>query len=50
MHVTGVAHLLHNCATRVRALFKNIDDVEATIKAATIKNRDRKNGFLNTGL
>ena len=25
MHVTCVAHLLHNCAMRVRAHFKNID-------------------------
>ena len=40
MHVTCVAHLLHNCA--MRAHFKNIDEVIATIKAATIKNKDRK--------
>ena len=45
MHVTCVAHLLHKCTTRVRAFFKNIDDIVATIKATTIKNRDRKNGF-----
>ena len=44
MHVTCVAHLLHNCAMRVRACFKNIDEVVATIKAATIK-KDRKNDF-----
>ena len=42
MHVTCVAHLLRNCAMRVRAHFKNIDEVIATIKAATIKNKDRK--------
>ena len=40
-----VAHLLHNCAMRVRAYSKNIDEVVATIKAATIKNKDRKNDF-----
>ena len=45
MHVTCVAHLVHNCAMRVRAYFKNIDEVVATIKAATIKNKDRKNDF-----
>ena len=50
MHVTCVAHLLHNCAMRVRAYFKNIDDVVATIKAATIKNKDRKNDFREAGL
>ena len=27
MHVTCVAHLLHNCAMRVRAHFKNIDEI-----------------------
>ena len=48
MHVTCVAHLLHHCAMRVRAHFKNIDEVIATIKAATIK--DRKKDFHDTGL
>ena len=50
MHVTCVAHLLHNCAMRVRAHFKNIDEVRATIKAATIKNKDRKKDFHDAGL
>ena len=50
MHVTCVAHLLHNCATRVRAYFKNIDKIIATIKAATIKNNDRKKDFHDAGL
>ena len=50
MHVTCVAHLLHNCAMRVRAHFKNIDEIIATIKAATIKNKDRKKVFQDAGL
>ena len=50
MHVTCVAHLLHNCAMRVRAHFKNIDEIIATIKAATIKNQDRKKDFHDAGL
>ena len=50
MHVTCVAHLLHNCVMRVRAHFKNIDQVIATIKAATIKIKDRKKDFYNAGL
>ena len=50
MHVNCVAHLLHNCAIRVRALLKNIDEVVATIKAATIKNKDRKKDFHDAGL
>ena len=35
---------------RVRAFFKNIDDVVATIKAATIKNKDSKNDCRQAGL
>ena len=50
MQVTWVAHLLHNCTVRVRAHFKNIDEVIATIKAATIKNKDRKKDFHDAGL
>ena len=50
MHVTYVAHLLHNCAMRVRAHFKNIDEIIATIKAATIKNKDCKKDSHDAGL
>ena len=50
MHVTFVAHLLHNCAMRVRAHLKNIDEIIATINAATIKNKDRKKNFHDAGL
>ena len=35
---------------RVCAHFKSIDEIIATIKAATIKNKDRKKGFHDTGL
>ena len=35
---------------RVRAHFKNIDEVIATIKTATIKNNDRKKDFHDAGL
>ena len=50
MHVTCVAHLLHNCVTRARAHFKNIDEIIVTIKAAAIKNKDRKKDFYDAGL
>ena len=50
MHVTCVAHLLRNCAMRVRGHFENIDEKIATIKAATIKNKDRKKDFHDAGL
>ena len=35
---------------RVRTHFKNIDEVITTIKAATIKNTDRKKDFHDAGL
>ena len=35
---------------RVRAHFKNIDEIIATIKAATIKNKDCKKDFHDAGL
>ena len=50
MHITCIAHLLHNCFMQVRGYFKNIDDVVATIKAATIKNKDRKKDYREAGL
>ena len=50
MHVTCVAHLLHNCAMLMRAHFKNIDEVIATIKAATFENKDHKKNFHDAGL
>ena len=50
MHVNCVAHLLHNCAMRVRAYSKNIKEVIATIKAAIIKNNDRQKDFHEDGL
>ena len=50
MHATCVVHLLHNCAMRVRAHCKNIDKITATIKTATIKNKDRKKDFHDAGL
>ena len=37
MHVNCVAPLQNNCAMRVRVHFKNIDEVIAMIKTATIK-------------
>ena len=49
MHVTGVV-VCSNCAMRVRAHFKNIDKVIATIKAETIKNKDCKKDFHDAGL
>ena len=50
MHVTCIAHLLHNCAMRVCTFFKNIDDIVATLKTATSKNKKSKNDFREAAL
>ena len=50
MHVNCVVHLLHNCAMCVHAHFKNNDKLIATIKAATIKNKDHKKDFHDADL
>ena len=50
MQINCVAHLLHNCTMPVRAHFKNVDEVITTIKAATIKNKDRRKDFRDAGL
>ena len=50
MHVICIAHLLHNCTMHVPALFKNIDEVIATIKEATIKTKYYEKDFHDAGL
>ena len=40
----------YNYAMHVHAHFKNIDEIIATIKAATIKNKDRKTDLHDAGL
>ena len=45
MHVTWLAHLLHNCAMLVCTYFNNADDVVVTLYATTVKSVDCKNDF-----
>jgi hypothetical protein len=44
-HITCVAHLLHNCAMKVRNNFPNVDQVIAAVKAACVKNKERQSLF-----
>ena len=46
MHVTCVAHLLHNCAMRVRAHFKNIDEVIARSRQQQSKTKIARKIFM----
>jgi len=45
-HVTCVAHLLHNCAMKVKSHFHDVDQLIASIKAATVKNKADKHSLL----
>lgn len=44
-HVTCVAHLLHNCAEKVRGHFQDVDNAIASVKAVTVKNKTRRDKF-----
>ena len=50
LHVTCIAHLLHNCAEHIRAHFKAAENLISSIKATTIKNKDRRALFTGAGL
>ena len=41
-HVTCVAHLLHNCAVKIKSHFEDVDQLIAKVKAVTIKNKTRQ--------
>ena len=49
-HVTCIAHLLHNCALRVKANYPAVDDLIACVKAATVKNKTRQAMFEAIGM
>ena len=48
-HVTCVAHLLHNCAMKIKSHFEDVDQLIAKIKAVTIKNKTRQAKFSAIG-
>lgn len=48
-HVTCVAHMFHNCAEKVRACYPKVDNLIARVKAATVKNKPRKEAFREIG-
>ena len=49
-HVTCVAHMLHNCAEKIRAYYTDVDQLIARTKAATVRNKTRRNEFQNIGM
>ena len=48
-HMTCVAHLLHNCAMKIKSHFEDVDQLIAKVKAVTIKNKTRQAKFSAIG-
>ena len=48
-YVTCVAHLLHNCAMKVKSYFEDVDQLIAKVKAVTTKNKTRQAKFSAIG-
>ena len=48
-HVTCLAHLMHNCAMRIKAHYDLVDQLISRVKAATVKNKRRANLFITIG-
>ena len=44
-HVIRVAHLLHNCAKKVKSHFEDVDQLFAKVKSATVINKARRAKF-----
>ena len=48
-HVTCMAHLLHNCAEKVRSHLQQADNLIAKVKVVTVKNKNWCNKFNEVG-
>jgi hypothetical protein len=44
-HVTCMAHLLHNCAMRIKSHYYDVDLLISAIKSLTIKNKTNRDLF-----
>ena len=49
-HVKCMSHLLHNSCMKIRSRFPEIDNLVASVKAATRKNKGRKELFKEKGI
>ena len=44
-HVPCLAHLMHNCALKVKNFYKEVDDLIAAVEAGVVKNKSRAPDF-----
>ncbi|KAG0430752.1 hypothetical protein DMUE_5635 [Dictyocoela muelleri] len=49
LHVQCLKHLIHNCAMKIKAYYKNVDFLVSSIKGITHKNKTNSAKFLNIG-
>ena len=50
LHVTCIAHLLHNYAIRIKSSYPEVDNLIASIKSSIVKNRTRAAQFDTLGI
>ena len=50
IHITCLAHLIHNCSLKVKQSYPRVDAIIATTKTATVKNATRRNLFHTIGV
>ena len=48
-HMTCVAHLMHNCAMKIKSHFEDVDQLIAKVKVVTIKTKTRQAKFSAIG-
>ena len=49
LHVTCLAHLMHNCTWKIKSFYKEVDDLIAAVKASVVKNKTRAADFAVCG-
>ena len=50
IHISCIAHLLHNCSMRIQAHFDDVNNLIASVKMAILKNQARRAMFNEIGL
>ena len=48
-HVTCAAHLIHNCALRIRSHYTAVDNLISKVKASVVKNKTRRALYAGIG-
>ena len=41
LHVTCLAHSMHNCALKVKSFYEEVENLVAAVKASVVKNKSK---------